>query len=138
MATVKKNFPVLEMSCASCAMSVESMVRSIPGVEAASVNFASNLLNVEYDPVQVTPGRLQEAVRSIGYDLIIDEDHAAEEQQQAQQSHYRALRRDAVGAWIFALPLMVAGMAFMHDGWAALADAGTLRAQVLWSDVFSS
>ena len=55
MATVKKNFPVLEMSCASCAMSVESMVRSIPGVEAASVNFASNLLNVEYDPVQVTP-----------------------------------------------------------------------------------
>ena len=69
MATVKKNFPVLEMSCASCLRSsVESMVRSIPGVEAASVNFASNLLNVEYDPVQVTPGRLQEAVRSIGYD----------------------------------------------------------------------
>lgn len=131
MATVKKNFPVLEMSCASCAMSVESMVRSIPGVEAASVNFASNLLNVEYDPVQVTPGRLQEAVRSIGYDLIIDEDHAAEEQQQAQQSHYRALRRDAVGAWIFALPLMVAGMAFMHDGWAAWLMLG-LCVPVLW------
>ena len=105
MATVKKNFPVLEMSCASCAMSVESMVRSIPGVEVASVNFASNLLNVEYDPVQVTPGRLQEAVRSIGYDLIIDEDHAAEEQQQAQQSHYRALRRDTVGAWLSIITL---------------------------------
>ena len=131
MATVKKNFPVLEMSCASCAMSVESMVRSIPGVEAASVNFASNLLNVEYDPVQVTPGRLQEAVRSIGYDLIIDEDHAAEEQQQAQQSHYRALRRDTVGAWLFALPLMVAGMAFMHDGWAAWLMLG-LCVPVLW------
>ena len=112
-------------------MSVESMVRSIPGVEAASVNFASNLLNVEYDPVQVTPGRLQEAVRSIGYDLIIDEDHAAEEQQQAQQSHYRALRRDAVGAWIFALPLMVAGMVFMHDGWAAWLMLG-LCVPVLW------
>lgn len=131
MATVKKNFPVLEMSCASCAMSVESMVRSIPGVEAASVNFASNLLNVEYDPGEVTPGRLQQAVRSIGYDLIIDEDHAAEEQQQAQQSHYRALRRDTVGAWIFALPLMVAGMAFMHDGWAAWLMLG-LCVPVLW------
>ena len=131
MATVKKNFPVLEMSCASCAMSVESMVRSIPGVEAASVNFASNLLNVEYDPGGVTPGRLQQAVRSIGYDLIIDEDHAAEEQQQAQQSHYRALRRDTVGAWIFALPLMVAGMAFMHDGWAAWLMLG-LCVPVLW------
>ena len=131
MATVKKNFPVLEMSCASCAMSVESMVRSIPGVEAASVNFASNLLNVEYDPGEVTPGRLQQAVRSIGYDLIIDEDHAAEEQQQAQQSHYRSLRRDTVGAWIFALPLMVAGMAFMHDGWAAWLMLG-LCVPVLW------
>ena len=131
MATVKKNFPVLEMSCASCAMSVENMVRSIPGVEAASVNFASNLLNVEYDPGEVTPGRLQQAVRSIGYDLIIDEDHAAEEQQQAQQSHYRALRCDTVGAWIFALPLMVAGMAFMHDGWAAWLMLG-LCVPVLW------
>lgn len=38
---------------------------------------------------------------------------------------------DAVGAWIFALPLMVAGMAFMHDGWAAWLMLG-LCVPVLW------
>ncbi len=119
MTTVRKSFPVLEMSCASCAMNVEHVVRTLSGVASASVNFASNLLNIEYDPTQITPDRLREVVRSIGYDLIIDENHADEEQQQAQRFHSCALRRHVVGTWIFALPLMVVGMIFMHEGWVA-------------------
>ena len=47
--TVRKNYPVLEMSCASCAMSVEQTVRKLPGVTDASVNFASNRLSVGFD-----------------------------------------------------------------------------------------
>lgn len=42
-----QNYPVLEMSCASCAMSVEQTVRKLPGVTDASVNFASNRLSVD-------------------------------------------------------------------------------------------
>ena len=53
--TVRKNYPVLEMSCASCAMSVEQTVRKLPGVTDASVNFASNRLSVGFDESQITP-----------------------------------------------------------------------------------
>lgn len=119
MAIVKKNIPVLEMSCAVCAANVENMVRSVEGVISATVNFASNQLYVEYDSARVTPLQLQQAVRSIGYDLIVDEDHAEEEQQQAQQNHYHQLKRTTLGAWCFALPLMILGMVFMHERWAA-------------------
>src|SRR5687768_16518009 len=38
--TVKKGFPVTGLSCASCAISVESTLQSEPGVVAAGVNFA--------------------------------------------------------------------------------------------------
>ena len=115
MTIVKKNIPVLEMSCAVCAANVENMVRSVEGVISATVNFASNQLYVEYDSARVTPLQLQQAVRSIGYDLIVDEDHAEEEQQQAQQNHYHQLKRTTLGAWCFALPLMILGMVFMHE-----------------------
>ena len=34
-------FPILEMTCAACAISVESMIKSIDGVKDAGVNFAN-------------------------------------------------------------------------------------------------
>ncbi|MFO7614088.1 MAG: heavy metal-associated domain-containing protein [Bacteroidales bacterium] len=41
MNTIKKSYPVLEMSCASCAASVESILKSQKGIVNASVNFAA-------------------------------------------------------------------------------------------------
>jgi Cu2+-exporting ATPase len=48
--TIKKTFPVLGMTCASCASSAESITRHEPGVVTASVNFATGNLSVEYLP----------------------------------------------------------------------------------------
>ena len=45
--TVKQNFPVTGMSCASCAASAESIVMAQPGVVRAAVNFANTSLQVE-------------------------------------------------------------------------------------------
>src|SRR5690554_5039996 len=44
VTTVKNTFPALGMTCASCAGSVESVVRHEPGVVNASVNFATGNL----------------------------------------------------------------------------------------------
>ena len=38
---IKEEFPVLEMTCASCAVSVESMLKSVEGVKDAGVNYAN-------------------------------------------------------------------------------------------------
>ena len=42
----KRVIPVLEMSCAVCAATVEKTVRELTGVEEASVNFSANTLQV--------------------------------------------------------------------------------------------
>lgn len=113
----KRTIPVLEMSCAVCAASVESTVRALKGVREAAVNFAAGTLNVEYDPSEITPQQMREAVQAIGYDLIVDEENATELQEQEQRKHYLSLRRRTLWAWIFCAPLMLLGMVWMHEPW---------------------
>ncbi|MCS3796846.1 heavy metal translocating P-type ATPase [Niastella sp. OAS944] len=114
MSTIKKTFPVLEMTCAACAVSVESMLKSAAGVQAAGVNFANQSAWVEYDPALATPENLQKTVRSIGYDLVIDEANSNEIKEAAQQDHYNALKQRTIWASVLSLPVVIIGMFFMN------------------------
>ena len=112
---VKKAFPVLNMHCAGCANNVEKTVRKLPGVMEASVNFATNMLTISYEKDKLTPGEIRAAVLSGGYDLIIEEGNLKEERkEEAQQQHYRKLKMQVIGAWIFAIPMLLLSMVFMH------------------------
>ena len=59
VTTVKTTFPVLDMTCAACAISVESIIKYLDGVVNASVNFATATVNVEYLPNTVIPADLK-------------------------------------------------------------------------------
>ncbi|NLR80900.1 heavy metal translocating P-type ATPase [Chitinophaga eiseniae] len=110
---VKETFPVLEMTCAACAVSVESMLKSVPGVADAGVNFANQSAWVAYDPGAVTPEQLQQSVRSVGYDLLIDKENQEEEQASAQQRHYRQVKQRTIWSAVLSLPVVIIGMFFM-------------------------
>ena len=70
--TVRKEFPVTGLSCASCAISVESMLKEQKGVLNASVNYANSLAQVEFEPAIVQGEDLKSIIQSIGYDLLIE------------------------------------------------------------------
>lgn len=114
VTTVKEVFPVLGMTCASCAVSAESVAASTNGVLSASVNYASGNLTVEYIPGITNPVQLRQAMQSIGYDLYIEDttnrENAIEE---LQQQKYRRLKLKTYLAIIFSLPVVVVGMFFM-------------------------
>lgn len=121
VSTVKQTFPVLNLSCASCAGSTETILTAQPGVLSASVNYANATANVEYVPGITDAQQLRAAVQSIGYDLMIDETaEAAESLETLQQSHFKSLKRRTVGAILLAIPLVIIGMtpALMNQGWA--------------------
>lgn len=111
---IKEQFPVLEMTCAACAASVESMLKSVAGVQDAGVNFASQDAWVEYNPAIATPEILRNTVRSIGYDLVIDTGNRKEQQENAQLQHYRSLKKRTIWAAIVGLPVVIPGMFIMH------------------------
>ena len=110
-----KNLPVLEMTCAGCATSVEKIVRNQPGVIQSSVNFASESLSVEYLPNMVTAADLQAAVQSMGYDLIIEEaGEESESLEDLQALKYARLQKRTLWAGLLTVPVVVIGMFFMH------------------------
>lgn len=112
---VKKTFPVLQMSCASCAISAESIVKGLNGVNNASVNFATATLSVEYQPDVITPEQIRTAVQDGGYDLLIeqDKDAAADALEDMHTKKFNVIKKKTIFAVIFSLPVVIIGMLFM-------------------------
>ncbi|HLQ99839.1 MAG TPA: heavy metal translocating P-type ATPase [Sphingobacterium sp.] len=119
MATNDKNiitqtFPVLGMSCASCASSAESIVQHQEGVEKASVNFATGNLTVEYQANKTDVPKLKKAVQSVGYDLLVEDETKQQETLEAlHEKKFRTLKNKTIWAIILSLPVVVIGMFFM-------------------------
>jgi Cu+-exporting ATPase len=65
------SIPILGMSCAGCAATVEDAVRGLPGVSEAAVNFAAEKLSFSYDPARIQPLAVIEAIRRAGYDVPV-------------------------------------------------------------------
>lgn len=123
-ALLKESFPVLEMTCAACAVSVESMLKSVDGVQDAGVNFANQEAWVEYDPAVATPEQFQQTVRSIGYDIVIEKENQQEIKEQAQERHYSAVKKRTTWSIILSAPIVVIGMFLMdmpYGNWIMMA-----------------
>jgi len=115
ITTVKATFPVLGMTCASCANSAQSIVKSEPGVVDASVNFATGNLAVEYLPNMTDARKLQKAVQSIGYDLLVEDETKRQETLEAiHEKKFKKLKTKTIWAIILSLPVVVIGMFFMN------------------------
>jgi len=61
------NIPVTGMSCANCALAIERTVKKLPGVKAASVNFATEQASLSFDPDLVQVEKLVEKIQDAGY-----------------------------------------------------------------------
>jgi len=133
VTTIKKTFPVLEMTCASCAVSVESILKSQQGVVGAFVNFATATVVVEYIPGVVEPIDLKKAVQSVGYDLLVeknkDEANAIEN---LQLEKFALLKKKTIWALVLSAPLVIIGMFFMNMPYANILMWVLSSPVVLW------
>lgn len=117
--TVKGIFPVLNMSCASCASSAQNILEIQPGIIKASVNYANTNAMVEYIPTVTNPQKLKSALQSIGYDLMVDEsDEAKDQLQDIQQQRFKLLQKKTIAAIVLSIPVVIIGMFFMNTNYA--------------------
>lgn len=113
-ATIKKTFPILQMTCASCAMHVENTLKSEKGVISVNVNFATSSVIIEFLPKITNPEKLQKSVQSIGYDLHIEEGENKEQEiENINTKKLKDLKKRTIGAVILAIPIFLIGMFFM-------------------------
>ena len=71
MPLKKVDLPLLGMTCASCARTIERGLSKVDGVERASVNFGTERATVEFDPSVTTLPIFVETVRDLGYDAAV-------------------------------------------------------------------
>ncbi len=129
MSAETLTFPVVGMHCASCAKNIERVVKKLPGVTAAQVNYATEKGSVTYDPTRCSPQAIADQVGKLGYTAVVGaaaaphHDHSAHEHsgevgaaEHSVHDHARMLRREefqrlkrklwfsAVGSVIVLLP----------------------------------
>ena len=115
VTTVKKSFPVLNLNCASCAVSVQTTLQNQVGVISAAVNYANATAQVEFIPTIITAHQLKASVQSIGYDLMIDETEEAKESlEEIHRQKFDALKNKTIGSVALSVPLVLIGMFFMN------------------------
>lgn len=110
---IKNTYPVLGMSCASCAARVDKTLNGLPGVYQATVNYATAVAQVEYNPKVCSDATLQSAVQDAGYDLLVDTgEDVADKAEEIRLTRYRKIKRRTVAALLLSLPIMVISMFF--------------------------
>lgn len=94
------NFKLGGISCASCVKTIEQAIRSLPGVQESSVNFATEEANIEYDAAHLTTDQIIKAVKDSGYQaqLLLPLDIAPEESPGKSLEQKQLQRKVIVGS----------------------------------------
>jgi len=103
------------MTCAVCARATEKAAGAVPGVQLASVNFASEKLTIQYDEAVTGLDAVAAAVREAGYEaLAVDAGPAAvDEHAMAKGREARSQKRRFVVALSSSIPLLYISMGHM-------------------------
>ncbi len=115
--TTELTLPIEGMTCASCVNRIERYLRKTPGVEAATVNLATEAATVRFDPARADRDALVGAIEAAGYDVrsrpadeaaasrSLAEELSADDVDRARES--RSLLIQAVASIAVALGIMV-------------------------------
>nr|WP_302753405.1 heavy metal translocating P-type ATPase [uncultured Prevotella sp.] len=111
---MKKTIPVIGMACSVCSANVEKKLRSLKGINSASVSLASRTALVDYNPDIISLEDMKREISNAGYDLVIENDRSVEE---INRCEFTLLRRRTLASWLFAILTMCFSMGWIsHTG----------------------
>lgn len=119
--TATVELPLLGMTCANCANTIQRRLNKTEGVVEATVNYANERATVTYLPGVATRDDLVAAVRKAGYDVVMpaaNTDSANEEGGDIEDTEAAARAAEVRHQWkrlivgaVFTLPLFLLSMA---------------------------
>ena len=110
--TAEIELPLLGMTCANCAATIERRLNKVEGVVKAEVNYAAERAKVRYVAGMIGRSDLVAAVRKAGYDVVESaQDEAMEDAEaSARAAEIRHQTQRLLVGVIFSLPLLVLSM----------------------------
>ncbi|KAG0318587.1 ATPase Cu transporting protein 7A, partial [Podila horticola] len=64
--------PVVGMTCMSCVNAITSVLSAAPGIRDVQVSLKQEQAVVEYNPVEILPSQIKEAIEDCGFDVPMD------------------------------------------------------------------
>lgn len=102
------------MACSVCSANVEKKLRSLKGINSASVSLAGRTALVDYNPDIISLEDMKREISNAGYDLVIENDRSVEE---INRREFTFLRRRTLASWLFAFLTMCFSMGWIsHTG----------------------
>lgn len=110
-------YPVMGMTCAACAVSLESYLGRLMGVETVVVSYPNQSVYVKYYEKQLSESRLIEAAKEIGYELLAGGTMANNSDRVALHAaeQLQTLKAKLTVASICTIPIFVISMFFMNQ-----------------------
>jgi Cu+-exporting ATPase len=131
--------PLLGMTCANCANTIERTLKKQPGMAAVNVNFASERASVDYVPGAISIADMVRAIRKAGYDVPSANTAATQMgevdvEQAAREAEIAMRRRRVIVGMLFAIPAFVLSMSrdFGWLGMEAMMGMSTTHVLINW------
>lgn len=104
-------YPIEGMNCASCAQKIEKHLKKLFGIEAVSVNIATEKMNVIYDKTKITETEIIQAVIELGYVAKAEKlQELSNDASDTRQAQIQALWKRVVWSAVFTIPLLYIAM----------------------------
>ncbi|UCG45548.1 MAG: copper ion binding protein, partial [Candidatus Bathyarchaeota archaeon] len=97
------------MTCASCAQTVEGVLRKTKGIKEANVNLATEKATLTYNPTEIKYEGIKNIIENAGYQVLGREDQRVryEEEEARELQIFATAKRRVLIAWMFTIPIMV-------------------------------
>ena len=123
--TTKDSYKVSGMTCASCAVSLESYLKPVEGIKQVAVNYPNQSVALEYESAKISIETLQQKASEIGYTILTGE---AKETQKAfeeiEEKRLKTLKKKLIISAVFSIPVFLMAMFFMgqipYENWTML------------------
>ncbi len=114
------------MTCAACAISLESYLKPVEGVDSVSVNYPNQSIQISYNSQLVTLDQLAQKAKEISYELILgNKKEATKTFEGLEKKRIQSLRNKLIFSVIFSSPIFIMSMFLMGvvpaENWIMLA-----------------
>ncbi|MBZ9624751.1 heavy metal translocating P-type ATPase [Clostridium sp. FP2] len=107
--TSNKTLKIEGMTCAACAKTIERVIKKLPGVVETNVNFATEKLNISFEPTRVRTSDIKKAIEKAGYKACEDESNVDIDREK-KEKEIKALWNRFIISAVFAVPLLLIAM----------------------------
>lgn len=117
----EESYKVLGMTCASCAVSLETYLKPVEGVASVAVNYPNQSVTIKYSQ-ETSIQKIQAKAKEIGYDLITNE--STTDFEALEEKRLKQLTNKLIFSAIFTIPIFAMSMFLMgvvpYENWVML------------------